>query len=603
MEKHYFTIRTLLLLYLSAMFAAASAQQVSQDEAARIASQFLSVQNQGSRAKKAAPDALKLVYTEPSAKDKNPNLYVFNMEGGGFAIVSADERTGSQILGYSFDNNFSAKGMPDNVKYWLGEYSRQIDFIKTHQPKVSESKRRERLKKEGEPKPESPTVAPLLSTTWGQSAPYYRMTPELIVNDENAEDNGQPRHTVTGCVATAMAQIMKKWEHPTTGKGKHSYYWWNKDQNSGNGGLVLLSADFSGHTYDWTNMTDSYSDGSYLDEKNAVAQLMSDCGVAVDMDYGLTSSGAYDDKVVTALTSYFGYSHNISLKHQSDYNNTDWTKLLTDELDADRPVYYAAEDENDDDAHAFVVDGYGTINDETYFHINWGWDGYDGYGNQNEDVSNDGYFAMNSFNPWYRESLNTEGEPEIDEYNQNSVAIVGIYPAENDEMSFDELEEGWDADDKWIVNDNTITGYWQDQTAYPAETELSFKQEQNEKYKSIYRIKFTNWNTETGLCPVTTPNNKNLFFNYNAYISFCQSFLFFRRKIRFSRKRKRKGKKRVLFLPLFRLVGTRTCGNYLAIKPSISLKNSSPPSVCAVSSISFIRSRQYIPIRDLPSTL
>lgn len=544
MEKHYFTIRTLLLLYLSAMFAAASAQQVSQDEAARIASQFLSAQNQGSRAKKAAPDALKLVYTEPSAKDKTPNLYVFNMEGGGFAIVSADERTGSQILGYSFDNNFSTKGMPDNVKYWLGEYSRQIDFIKAHQPEVSESKRRGGMKMEegGYVAPVAPEnvteiVEPLLSTTWGQSAPYYGMTPTL----KNSQQENQ--HTVTGCVATAMAQIMNYHKCPnsdTPGKGKHSYYWWDKDENDRQGAFDLLSADFSEKTYDWDNMTDSYNETQPYNSNNAnmkaVAQLMSDCGIAVDMDYGLESSGASDDKVVTALTSYFGYSHNISLRRQSETEfqgvdgNTAWIKLLTDELDAERPVYYAAEDAtpNDDDAHAFVLDGYGTYNNETYFHINWGWDGYDGYGTKTAN----GYFKMNKFNPRYRE------EEETDEYNLNSVAIVGIYPAEDDEITFDNLEEGWDDEGNWETEESYGKGEWADDVAYynHPKSNMVITRQQNKTYNDIYRMSIKSWESTADGIEYTEPpvdnkytkfysqdenSNISLVFYWNTYTNDC----------------------------------------------------------------------------------
>lgn len=508
MKKLNLSIRSLFILCLAAVSVAANAQQVSQEEAANIALQFLKGNgSQNSRLKKATPEALKLVYTEPSAKDKSANLYVYNMEGGGFAIVSADARTGSQILGYSFDNNFSAKGMPDNVKFWLGEYSRQIDFIKAHQPEVSESKRRERLKMYDAPTPPenvSIVVHPLLKTTWGQSAPYYGMTPTL----KNSQQEYQ--HTVTGCVATAMAQIMNYWHWPAQGKGKHTYYW--------TGGTNYISSDFSSHKYDWKNMTDSYNENLSYESNNtkmkAVAQLMYDCGVAVDMDYGLESSGAYDDDVVPALTSYFGYSHNISLRHQSEFANNDagWIKLLTDELDADRPVYYAAEDatENDDDAHAFVLDGYGTIKDEktsediTYFHINWGWDGYDGFGNK--DTAN-GYFAMTAFNPWYRESLYTEGEhegePEIDKFNQNSVAIIGIQPAEDSELTFENLADGWDKDGNWGDEEDFGTGKWSDYTIFnvpyddPKSTnDLSLYRQQNLLYNDIYKIIVTGWEGE-----------------------------------------------------------------------------------------------------------
>lgn len=523
MKKLNLSIRSLFVLCLAAVTVAANAQQVSQEEAANIALQFLKGNgSQNSRLKKATPEALKLVYTEPSAKDKSANLYIYNMEGGGFAIVSADARTGSQILGYSFDNNFSAKGMPDNVKYWLGEYSRQIDFIKAHQPEVSESKRRERLKKDSGPIPASPTVAPLLSTTWGQDAPYNGMTPTIPATDGE--------HTRTGCVATAMAQIMNYWEWPVKGTSSHSYYWI--------GGKDFCSSEFFNHTYAWDKMTDSYSDGSFLDEKNAVAQLMFDCGVAVDMDYGLTASGAYDDKVASALTTYFGYTTNLSSKHQSDYaTKEEWNNILTNELDFSRPVYYSADDAtpNDEDGHAFVLDGYGTINNETYFHINWGWDGYDGFGYQDTDISNDGYFAMNAFNTEYHNT------GEIDYYNLNSMAIVNIYPADKDEITFNNLPQMWEDGENegnWDDNDNWNTsavdfgiGAWKDNVAISTTTgSMSLTRQQHNTYKDIYRITVCDWDEKTAAADDDEDDNvsmfndnanKNLIFYWNSATNDC----------------------------------------------------------------------------------
>lgn len=518
MKKLNLSIRSLFVLCLAAVSVAANAQQVSQEEAANIALQFLKGNgSQNSRLKKATPEALKLVYTEPSAKDKSANLYVYNMEGGGFAIVSADARTGSQILGYSFDNNFSAKGMPDNVKYWLGEYSRQIDYIKAHQPEVSESKRRGGLKKDNSgPIPASPTVAPLLSTTWGQDVPYNGMTPTL---------SGE--HTRTGCVATAMAQIMNYWEWPEKGTSSHSYYWI--------GGKNYCSSEFSNHTYDWDNMTDSYDGTQYSDQNQsmvAVAQLMSDCGIAVDMDYGLTASGAYDDKVASALTTYFGYTSNLSLKHQSDYaTKEEWNNILTNELDFSRPVYYSADDAtpNDEDGHAFVLDGYGTINNETYFHINWGWDGYDGFGNQDTDISNDGYFAMNVFNTEYHNT------GEIDCYNLNSMAIVNIYPADKDEITFNNLPQMWTDDGNegnWddIGNWNTSAvdfgiGAWKDNVAFPDITaNMPLKRQQHDTYKDIYRITVLNWDKQAddkNVSLIDEDADKNLIFYWNSATNDC----------------------------------------------------------------------------------
>lgn len=515
MKKLNLSIRSLFVLCLAAVSVAANAQQVSQEEAANIALQFLKGNgSQNSRLKKATPEALKLVYTEPSAKDKSANLYIYNMEGGGFAIVSADARTGSQILGYSFDNNFSAKGMPDNVKYWLGEYSRQIDFIKAHQPEVSESKRREGLKKDSGPIPASPTVAPLLSTTWGQDNPYNGMTPML-----------EGQHTRTGCVATAMAQIINYHKWPVTGIGAHSYYW--------TAGKEWPTTKFYDHTYAWVGkegidepMTNSYDDTSYSDQNPsmvAVAQLMYDCGVAVDMDYGLKASGAYDEKVIPALTSHFGYSHTMSLEYQSDYNDADWIELLIKELKANRPVYYSANDEtpNDSDGHAFVVDGYGTIDDETYFHINWGWDGYDGFGNQDTDISNDGYFAMNAFNTEYHNT------GEIDYYNLNSLAIINIIPDANRINEINLIKNTDILDNLTWSEDVEELGnyYWTDKYMYnnhPSESNLLVRTNNDPDYSHIKKVELTDWQKSVvGNMYVTKESEVVLYFYWNTETNDC----------------------------------------------------------------------------------
>ncbi len=528
MKKLNLSIRSLFVLCLAAVSVAANAQQVSQEEAANIALQFLKGNgSQNSRLKKATPEALKLVYTEPSAKDKSANLYVYNMEGGGFAIVSADARTGSQILGYSFDNNFSAKGMPDNVKYWLGEYSRQIDFIKAHQPEVSESKRRERLKKDGNGEPPTITnivVAPLLKTTWGQDNPYNGMTPELIVNDEDAEDYGQSRHTRTGCVATAMAQIMNYHKWPVTGIGAHSYNW-----TAGPSGFKWPTTKFYEHTYAWVGkegidepMTNSYDDTSYSDQNPsmvAVAQLMYDCGVAVNMDYGLKASDAYDGDVIPALTSHFGYSHTMSLEYQSDYNDADWTKLLTDELDARRPVYYSADDAtpNDDDGHAFVVDGYGTIDDETYFHINWGWDGFDGYGTKTAN----GYFAMNAFNTEYHDT------GEIDRYNLNSLAIINIIPDANRINEINLIKNTDILDNLTWSEDVEELGnyYWTDKyilNNHPSESNIQVRTNNDPNYSHIKKVELTDWQKSVaGNMYVTKESEVVLYFYWNTETNDC----------------------------------------------------------------------------------
>ena len=202
-------------------------------------------------------------------------------------------------------------------------------------------------------------VGPLLVTTWDQIAPYNALCP----SDPNARPDCNGR-VLTGCVATAMAQIMKYHEHPPQGVGSHSY------THSTYG---TLSANFGDATYQWSNMPPALTAESSSD----VATLMYHCGVAVEMDYGAEGSSPTKD-VPNALSTYFGYDQSIKHIYQSNYKSDDWYTILRTELDAGRPIYYSGD--NGVDGHAWVCDGY---NSENHFHFNWGWGG---------DYLNDAWF-------------------------------------------------------------------------------------------------------------------------------------------------------------------------------------------------------------------
>jgi hypothetical protein len=220
-------------------------------------------------------------------------------------------------------------------------------------------------------------VVPLIQTKWNQ-APYYN---ELCPLDPETN-----RRTYTGCVATAMAQIMKYWNYPANGTGFHSY----NHESYG-----TIPANFGSTTYNWASMPNSITGSN-----SAVATLMFHCGVSVDMDYGPDGSGAYTSAIAPALKTYFGYSSSAEEKRRSSYTDLQWKELLKTELDAGRPLHYAGYDVNV--GHAFICDGY-DIND--LFHFNWGWGG-----------SADGYFAISMLNPF------------TCEFNSNHKAVIGIQP-------------------------------------------------------------------------------------------------------------------------------------------------------------------------------
>ena len=502
MKKLNLSIRSLFILCLAAVSVAANAQQVSQEEAANIALQFLKGNgSQNSRLKKATPEALKLVYTEPSAKDKSANLYVYNMEGGGFAIVSADARTGSQILGYSFDNNFSAKGMPDNVKYWLGEYSRQIDFIKAHQPEVSESKRRERLKKDSGTLPAS--VGPLLETQWGQwngagdedeDGFYQTLYNNYLPTYEN--EDGFTDHCAVGCVATAMAQIL--YYHAKTKDTPSDISFLDNAVVSYNS--ESLTAPLNGiRTYNWGNMIkfgywltyaneteDDIDPVKYNNDKdaiNAVAKLMYDCAVATNTQLGGESSST-SPNFMEAMQVNFGFSTNMHYIEKSNFSKNDWLGMLKEDLSKGQPIFYNAEDLNNGNArHSFVVDGYDSDNKLS---INWGWLG---------DFN--GFYQLDAFN------LYDDYNDTYSYYNADQSAVINIYKPTEPETRIDwndaDIIAGWD-DDNWVYFGY---GIWDDEytsklidgsLSYLGSCELDVYIRTNTEYPNYRQIKIENWN-------------------------------------------------------------------------------------------------------------
>ena len=341
------------------MTVSMNAQHVSEEQALQKAQEFLNkkVMNQTS-GKNRAPRKLRSM----AKASQSDAYYIFNAESnGGFVIVSGDERT-EEILGYSTEGNINLTNMPENMRAWLKGYEEQIkaipcNYLPTKMLTISE-------------KP----IEPLIKTSWGQEDPYNLQTPEI---------DGQ--HCVTGCVATAMAQIMNYWQYPQTTTATIPA--WR--------GLEEVSA---GTSIDWENMCNKYS---YIDENytlivndnevlcSAVAQLMKLCGMAVRMDYGIKESAAFPTDALSALKTYFGYQNEMYYVRQSNYSYENWQRLIYYELAQNRPVMYDGyTDPNPTKwvgdkpgtGHSFIVDGY---SETDFFHINWGWgslsDNYDGY--------------------------------------------------------------------------------------------------------------------------------------------------------------------------------------------------------------------------------
>ena len=310
------------------------------------------------------------------------NLYIFNADPG-FVVMAADDRV-QPILGYSLTGTFVVDDMPDNMRGWLQGCDDEIQFgIDSHAVATAEVTQQWRDLESGVRGPRAvAVVAPLIQTRWDQVAPYNLLCPVGCV---------------TGCVATAMAQIMRYWSYPVRGIGSHDYQY---------GSYGNISVDFGATTYDWAHMTTTYSSSSTNVEKQAVAQLMHHCGASVEMKYSPSESGSNIKRSSVALGAYFNYTANY-IEKNSYQDENDWVAILKQELDASRPVLYAGSGTG---GHAFVCDGYDSNNS---FHFNWGWSG-----------NNDGYFAINSLRPGsYNFSLNQNAVINIQPLTDNSVPL------------------------------------------------------------------------------------------------------------------------------------------------------------------------------------
>ena len=324
------------------------------------------------------------------------NLYIFNANPG-FVVMAADDRV-QPILGYSLEGQFVVQDMPDNVRWWMQGYDDEIQAAIDHRVSASsETARQWRDLERGEAIPRAEEVVPpLIVTKWNQDEYYNSLCPSV--------SDGPGGHAYTGCVATAMAQVMKYWEYPSHGIGTHSYIW--KGQT--------LTADFGNTTYDWANMTNTYGSSSTSVQKQAVATLMYHCGVSVDMVYGGRSTNGSSAAVATvaeALKTFFNYSPDLAHEKKSQYDDAEWKTKVKNELDAHRPMEYGGQDPNGPAGHAFVCDGY---NSDDYFHFNWGWSG-----------AYDGYFSLDNLDT----GANNQSGQGNGVYTRDQAAVFGIQPS------------------------------------------------------------------------------------------------------------------------------------------------------------------------------
>ena len=348
------SFRTLMLVALAMTVASMTAANVDANAARGKAINFMN--GQPGVMFMASPQTVKLTYAETSSVNPQLNtFYVFNYDGGGFVIVAGDDRA-EEILGYG-DYTLDMNRIPDNMRWWLNQYKRQIEFLQEHPDlKVTTATKLNTgvLRQ---------SVSPLLTCKWDQESPYWNQCPTY---------GGST--CLTGCIATAMAQVMYYWKYPAELPPVAAYTTSTR--------RISMSA-LPGTTVDWSSMTDTYSSSSSSASKAAVATLMRYCGQAAKMDYDNANNGGSGATCEDQLDGMklFSYNSGATCIDRDDYSATQWNAMMQEDLAAGRPILYAGDD-SWAGGHAFVVDGW----NGSKYHINWGWSG-DG----------DNYFALDAF--------------------------------------------------------------------------------------------------------------------------------------------------------------------------------------------------------------
>lgn len=311
----------------------ASSQQITKERALEKANSFLTSAQASHMARNKAPHKAAQLTLANSSDD----YYIFNDEqNGGYVIVGGDERQ-QDVLGYSPDGRFDAGTVPCNFQSLLDGYANQAAYLRAH-PHYSPAPQK-RVK--------GVVVDPLLDCTWGQGFPYYNMCP--VINGNRC---------ITGCVPTAISQILYYHKWPEKGQGKKSYEWDGE----------TYSADFSQSTYRWDLMLPTYDGNSSQESQDAVALLLKDVGYAYNTFYGIIDSGAsFQGK---SLIDYFDYDQSMRMIVREYCNQEFWDNTIAEELKNNRPV--AMSGGSPSGGHCMVIDG---CDSEGYFHINFGWDG------------------------------------------------------------------------------------------------------------------------------------------------------------------------------------------------------------------------------------
>ena len=321
-------------------------------------------------------------------------IYAYNYDGGGYVIVSGDDRT-ADILGFSQTGHIDADRLPVNMKNWLQGYATKIERIS-----VSAVPHRKATTRSGS----KTNIATKMKTEWGQDYPYDLHTPELAIKWKMKDTIV---HSATGCVATALSMVMHYYQYPSKLKKDIASYEGTSDvpvYDSDTGATDTIrnvnwktEAIAAGTSIDWAHMPDKYNRQSTDEEKEAVSRIMQYCGCAVQMSYGYDGSSADNGNMMKGMKEVFGYN-DVYMLNDFEYDDQGWVDAVYHELSEAGPVLFGGQTATNG-GHEFVLDGYMSKDGKDYFYVNWGWDGED-----------NGYMLLSVMEPGW--IFDDDGKPE-----------------------------------------------------------------------------------------------------------------------------------------------------------------------------------------------
>lgn len=369
---------------------------------------YLTLTETGTRSKS---QDYRLSFTAVAESAQIPAYYAFSKgDNDGFVILSADDRL-KPVLGYTDSGSFEMDKLPENIKWFLEGYRKEISYaLKAGIIELMSSGTRSQG---------ADPIAPMISTKWDQG--------EVTVTG-NAYNSLCPRigskKCYSGCVATSMSQIINYHNWPEShGSGKWQYEW-SYYQNGTNMSREL-EFDFENTVFDWANMLEDYNKGGGNDvQNNAVATLMYACGVSVEASYGTSATGAFSSIIADAMRTFFNYDGMTRYIKRDFFSTEEWEAIIYNELKEGRPLIYGGST-IDEGGHSFICDGY---DGNGLFHINWGWGGL-----------SDGFFSLSALNPYEQGTGSHEGG-----YDYYQDAVIGIQPpqAGNQEIALLYVLEG-----------------------------------------------------------------------------------------------------------------------------------------------------------------